>query len=244
MRKIFFVMAVVFGSQLANSQDLTFYGLLPAWNQTGKINHHFNYNLFLSTTVDAFDTKIAGVDYPSKDLQVYVQPSFIYVHSPNFNFAVAYVYQRNNPLNDNYVDENRLWQQIIFSFPLGRGRLANRFRFEERFIEDRTTGEYPMPTRFRYQVGFNTRLQGRTLEKGEFYLNAYNEFYFSLSGNKYATYSENWTYAGIGFHLGNAGKIELGYLLQASVRNLQQDKRFLDLAQIMWVTNFNFFKVK
>jgi hypothetical protein len=226
------------------AQNITFYGVLPAINQTGKISKKWNYNFFASTTIDAFDENIRGVEYPATDLQLYIQPSIIYVLSPNLNFAGSYTYQRNNPFNGNFVNEHRLWQQIIFSLPVSSGRITNRFRFEERFIENRATGEYPFSTRARYQLGFNMPLQGRTLEKNEFYFNAYNEFYFSLTGAKNATYSENWSYAGFGYDLGKMGRLELGYLFQVLVRNPQQDLRFFNLTQVTWITNFNFGKKK
>lgn len=149
-------------------QNLSFYGLLPAYSQTGKLGKKTNYNLFVSSTIDAFDKKVNSVEYPATDLQLYIQPSFIYVHSPNFNLAGSYTYVRNNPLNDNYVNEHRLWQQMIFSYALGKGKLNHRFRIEERFIEDKKTGHYPFHTRGRYQLAFSMPLQGRTLEKNEF----------------------------------------------------------------------------
>jgi len=244
MKKLLFFIGFVLLSQYTFSQNLTFYGLLPTINQTGRISKKWNYNFFVSTTIDAFDEKIKGVEYPATDLQLYIQPSIIYVHSPNLNFAGSYTYQRNNPFNGNFVNEHRLWQQVIFSLPVSKGRLTNRFRFEERFIENRATNEYPLSTRARYQIGFNMPLQGRTLEKNEFYFNTYNEFYFSLTGGKNATYSENWTYAGFGYDMGKIGRLELGYLFQTLVRNQAQDLRFLNLTQIMWVTNFNFAKNK
>ncbi len=240
MKKTTLIIGLIFISNIGFSQNLTFYGLLPAINQTGRISKKINYNLFISTTIDAFDEKINSVKYPATDLQFYLQPSIIYVHGPNLNFAGSYTYQRSNPFNGNFVIEHRLWQQIIFSKPISKGRLTNRFRFEERFIENMVTKEYPLSTRARYQLGFNIPLQGQALEKHEFYFNTYNEFYFSLKGAKNAIYSENWTYAGCGYDLGRMGRIELGYLLQLAVRNTNQDLRSLKLAQIMWVTNFNF----
>lgn len=225
-------------------QDLAFYGFLPAINQTGRISNKFNYNLFVSTTIDAFNRKINSVEYPATDLQFYLQPSIIYVQSPNLNFAGSYTYQRNNPFNNNFTNEHRIWEQVTYSFPLSNGRLSNRFRFEERFIENKISKKYPFSTRARYQIGFNMPLQGNTLEKNEFYFNTYNEFYFSITGDKNATYSEDWAYAGCGYDFGKMGRLELGYLFQAAVRNKQQDIRFLNLAQVMWITNFNFIKSK
>lgn len=220
-------------------QDLTFYGFLPALNLTGNLRGKFNVNLFSSTTIDAVNERISGIEYPATDLQFYLQPSLIYVHSPKLNFAASYTYQRNNPFQDNFVNEHRLWQQAIYSMPLGAGKLNQRLRVEERFIENRVLNTYPYFTRARYQIAFNRPLQGQMLDAHEFYLNMYNEFYFSLTGAKNATYSENWTYGGVGYDLGNIGRLEIGYLFQTAVRNAQKDLRFLQLAQVMWVKNFS-----
>jgi len=226
-------------AMVAESQDLTFYGFLPAINVTGNFGGKINVNLFSSTTIDAVRERIGGIEYPATDFQFYLQPSVIYVHSPQLNFAASYTYQRNNPFQDNFVNEHRLWQQAIYSMPLGVGKLNQRLRVEERFIENRVLNTYPFFTRARYQIAFNRPLQGRTLDAHEFYLNMYNEFYFSLTGAKNATYSENWTYSGAGYDLGNMGRFEVGYLFQTAVRNAQKDLRFLNLAQVMWVKNFS-----
>jgi len=221
------------------AQNLDFYGGLIAFNQTGKISRVFDYNFFASTTIDAFDHRIQNRNYPARDLQLYIQPSLVYKFNNTFNFAVSYTYQRNNPLNDDYSNEHRLWEQMLVTFNLGKVRWTNRFRFEQRFIENRITQRYPLSLRFRYQIGFNLPLQGKQLDPKEFYFAAYNEFYFSLTTPRNAFYSENWTYAGAGYHLGKWGKIEVGPLLQIAVLNLKHDWRILNLIQAMWVTNFN-----
>ena len=225
-----------------HAQNLSFYGLLPAISQTGRISNKVDYNFFASTTIDAFNSIQNNVEYTAKDLQLYIQPSIIYKFYPDFNVAASYTYQRNNPLTGDYSNEHRLWQQSIFSRSFKKIRMTNRFRLEERFIQNRTTGEYPLSTRLRYQMGFSLPLQGKTLDVKEFYLNAYNEFYFSLTGAKNATYSENWTYSGIGYRASNSTRIEMGYLLQIAARDKQQDLRFLNLMQISLIANFNFKK--
>ena len=237
MKQIALVLTLFLLSQSAAAQDLTFYGVLPAFSQTGDINSQIKYNLFVSTTLNAFERQVNGTRYPASNLKLYVQPSIIFIYSPNLNFAGSYTYQRSHPFNDLYVNEHRLWQQVIFSVPLFEGRMTNRFRFEERFIQNRTTGKYPLFTRFRYQVGFNKPLQGRKIDPKEIYFNTYNEFYFSLTGEKNAVYSENWTYAGFGYGIGPRSKIEIGYVLQLSVRNKNQDRQYLHLAQILWATS-------
>ena len=59
--------------------------------------------------------------------------------------------------------------------PVFNGRFTNRFRFEERFIQNKSLNSYPLSTRFRYQIGFNMPLQGKMLDVKEFYLNTENE---------------------------------------------------------------------
>ncbi len=242
MKKLLFLL--VFCQTIAFSQNLTFYGILPVINQTGRISQKFNYNFFASTTIDVFKSLQNNTNYPAKDLQLYIQPSIIYIASPNLNFGASYTYQRNNPITPDYTNEHRIWQQLIYSLPLANGRLTNRVRFEERFIQTNNTAPHSLATRARYQIGFNMPLQGKTLDEKEFYLNTYNEFYFSLSGTKNTTFSENWSYLGVGYNMGKMGRLELGYLSQMYVRNTAKDLRFLELTQLMWVTNFNFARKK
>jgi len=244
MKKIICVLLFLAIGMCVQAQNVTFYGLLPAISQTGRISDKIDYNFFASTTIDAFKSIQNNVEYPTKDLQLYIQPSIIYKFSPDFNVAASYTYQRNNPLTGDYSNEHRLWQQCIFSKNFNKTRMTNRFRFEERFIQNRTTNEYPFSTRLRYQAGFNLALQGKTLDVKEFYFNTYNEFYFSLTGEKNATYSENWTYAGVGYRVSEVSRFEMGYLLQIAARDKQKDLRILNLIQISWITNFNFEKKK
>jgi len=231
---------LLFISISLHAQNTTFYGVLPVLSQTGRISQRIDYNIFISSTFDAFDRTIKDVKYPSKDLQFYFQPSIIYKFTPNFNVSASYTFQRGNPIYTDFTNENRLWEQCIIGRNFGKLRMTNRFRFEERFIQDRETNSYPFSTRLRYQVGFNMPLQGKTLDAKEFYLNTYNEFYFSLTGAKNATFSTDWAYAGIGYNTANMGRIEVGYLLQVSVRDEEKDLQYLNLMQVSWITNFNF----
>jgi hypothetical protein len=231
--------------QQVSAQNLNFFGFLPSYSQTGLISKKFDYNFFASTTYSAFDMRFGGLDYPAKFLQVYVQPSLIYKHSPNLNFSVSftYNYQRGNP-RALFSSEYRPWQQVVFShnaFNM-KGRVTHRVRFEQRLIKNK--GDIRrLTTRLRYQIGYMVPLQGKTLDVHEFYLNMYNEFYFSLSNPearpRNAFYSENWTYIGIGFNTGKMGRIEVGPLYQGAYRNLQHERRNLSMLQILWVTNFN-----
>lgn len=215
-----------------------FNGIIPVISQTSRINDKLNFNIFLSTTIDAFKADIGGIHYPSTDMQLYVQPSVNFRLNQKTQLAGSYTYQRNNPFRDNFINEHRLWQQISYIIPLSKGKIGNRLRFEERFIQNKLTASFPLSTRLRYQISYTQPLSLTSKMNGKFYFNCYNEWYFSLSGNKNAFYSENWTYSGIGYQIGKKEKIEFGYLFQVAVRNSQHDLRFLNLLQIAWITNF------
>src|SRR6185312_17496701 len=141
MKKLVFAAIGMFISTAAFSQNLTFYGFLPSYSQTGIINRRFDYNFFASLTNSQFNRTIGEVYYPARILQPYIQPSLIYKYSPNLNFAVSltYNYQKNNP-DAPYVKEWRPWQQVVFSHNLFiRGRLSHRVRFEQRFQHNTLT---------------------------------------------------------------------------------------------------------
>ncbi|MEP6605732.1 MAG: DUF2490 domain-containing protein [Nitrosospira sp.] len=240
--KLVIILILLINANNSWAGDVNLFGVLPAISQTGRINDVFDYNLFLSTTVNATDRTIDGKQFAARDIQSYFQPSLIYKYSPQLNFAVAYVYQRTNPLNEDFTNENRAFQQIIFSTPVSTGNLYQRARFEERFITNARTHESPLSTRLRYMVGYNLPLQGERLDPGEFYLNTYNEFYFSTSGQRNALYSEDWLYGGIGYSTKNAGNIEIGPMLQTSVIDRLGHRRNLFLLQVLWSTNFDIFR--
>jgi hypothetical protein len=227
---------------ISRAGDADLFGVLPAISQTGRITDVFDYNLFVSTTLNATDRTVDGRRFPAGDIQSYFQPSLIYKYSPELNFAVAYVYQRTDPFNNDSTNENRAFQQAIFSTPILTGNLYQRVRFEERFITNNRTHETPLSTRLRYMVGYNLPLQGERLDPGEFYMNTYNEFYFSTSGQRNAVYSEDWLYGGIGYSTEGAGNIEMGPMLQTSVIDTQGHRRNLFLLQVLWSTNFDLFR--
>jgi hypothetical protein len=245
MKRLLYIAILFCCQQSAYSQNLNFYGILPSYSQTGLISRKLDYNFFVSATYSTFETNFGGLNYPSRFLQVYAQPSIIYKYSPDLNFALSltYNYQRGNPLSM-YFNEFRPWQQVVFSHRLFKfkGRFSHRLRFEQRLIKN--TGDIRrMTTRLRYQIGYMIPLQGKTLDAHELYINMYNEFYFSLSNPearpRNAFFSENWTYIGIGLNTGKWGRIEIGPLYQGAYRNRQHERRNLSMLQILWVTNFN-----
>jgi len=238
LRAITFTILLAIMALEARADDYDLYGGLLFLSQTGRISDTFDYNLFVSSTYNFTPVTFKGKTVPSRDTQLYLQPSVIYKYSPNLNLGLGYAFQKNNPLSHDFSDENRVWQQTVVSHELGKGRMTHRLRFEERFIHDRTTGGDPMSTRARYQLGYSIPLEGKQLDPGEFYINTFNEIYLSLAGKKNATYSENWTYLGLGYWISGVGRLELGPGYQTAVINTDGDRRNFLVLQLGLNTSF------
>ena len=246
-RSIPFLLLSFIFTHSAVAQRWSFFGVFPQYSQTGSISKRLTYNGFLSSTVDAFDRTIGEKQFPATNLQVYLQPSLHYKITPNTQVGIGCAYVKHN-LFGLPVNENRLWIQAVTGHPLGFGRLTHRLRYEERYPLNMRTKQWSYAQLFRYHVGFTLPLYDVNIQKTGPFVSVSNEAFLCLSGaknspvsSKNAFYGENWTYAGVGYNLGNRlGKVELGYMFQDMVRDPARNHRHLHLAQVTWSTNFSF----
>lgn len=237
MKVVLAIIFIIFSHSIF-AQSQQFYGLRPQINIIKEISNRWDLNVFTSTHPILIDNTYGKTKFPA-DIQYYFQTSPIYKYSPNLNFVfLGYIYQRTNPFSEDFVNENRLFQQVIFGKDTSFGLLTHRARFEERFIHNTALDTNSLSTRLRYQIALLIPLKGKELDNGEFYFNTYNEFYFSLTGDRNALFSENWSYAGIGYQTTQYGRIEVGPLIQRSIINQHHDVRYIDLLQFNWSYNF------
>lgn len=235
-------------SSLCLAQNWTFYGFFPAFSQTGNLSPKIQYNLYGSSTIDAFREVIEGKEYPATTLQYYIQPSLSYKLSPTLQVGLGYAYVMHN-LFGLHVNENRVWAQVVGThnfLAIPRLKLSHRLRYEERYPLNMKTDQWSYATLFRYQIGANYLLFDPKVQKTGFYAAASNEFFLCLTGainspisSKNGFYGENWLYGGLGYTTKKLGKIEVGYLYQNLIRNPQQNHRYLNLLQVTWATTFD-----
>ncbi len=237
--RLLLILIGILGCEKIFANNLDMYGARPFISATQNLNERWDANLFYSETLNLADEMRNGQRYPAKDLQSYFQGGFIYRYLPNINFAFGFVFQKSNPFSESYLNENRLWQQVIYIQPWFSGNLSHRLRFEERFIQDKARhGTRPLATRLRYQLAFTAPFIGTTIASKSWFYSVYNEFYFSTSGDRNAFYSEDWIFGGVGYQTSQWGRIEFGPLLQYAYINKNKDSRSLMLAQIGWSLNF------
>lgn len=243
-----YVLCLLLNSSLSFAQDWTFYGFFPTVSQSGNLSKKLQYNLLLSSTIDAFPQTVGKQEFPATTLQYYIQPSIAYRIRPNLQAGIGYAYVKHN-LFGLHVNENRLWAQVVAShnvpFP-GRVRLSHRLRYEERYPLNVKTDQWSYATLIRYQLGLTMPLYDPKVRSKGFYVSASDEMFFCMTGatnspisSKNAFYGENWLYGGLGYAAGKFGKIELGYMHQNLIRNQQQDRRYLNLLQVSWAANFD-----
>ena len=126
----------------------------------------------------------------------------------NNNLLLGYGYI----LSQNYrgdekekVVEHRIFQQFINREKIGRVHIQNRYRFEQRFIEE----DYRM--RFRYFMGFNIPFNSKVMAPKAVYLSLYNEIFLNLDS---PVFDRNRAYGALGYVLRSGLRVEAGYMYQ------------------------------
>ena len=128
----------------------------------------------------------------------------------NHNILLGYGYI----LSENYtgltdekitVNEHRIFQQFTSSQKVGSVKLGHRYRFEQRFVED------DFRLRFRYFLSINVPFSKNEAGSTKLYGSAYNEIFLNSES---AVFDRNRVYAGLGYHLNQNIRVELGYMNQ------------------------------
>lgn len=233
--KAFIFLIFVFCTSL-NAKTFDSYGVVPFISLSKGIATKTDLNFYHSDTFGLTENKFKGREYKSRPQQTYFQTALNYKFLPSLNLSLGHIYQRNNPVDVDFVNEHRIFEQMTFSHSLDEKQFTHRIRFEQRFIDERDAHEFK--TRLRYQIGLNFPLQGRQLDPGEWYFNCYNEFYFSTTGERNAFYSDDWAYAGFGYQTLEWGKLEAGPLAQYSVINRDKDFKSFYALQFGWILKF------
>lgn len=128
----------------------------------------------------------------------------------NNNFLVGYGYIRSeNYIGDTDdklgIDEHRIYQQFITKQKAGIVGVQNRFRFEQRFIED------DFKLRFRYFLGLNIPLTNLNLDDNTWYLSIYNEIFLNTEND---LFDRDRLYGGLGYKVNHTLRLEAGYMNQ------------------------------
>ena len=128
----------------------------------------------------------------------------------NNNFLLGYGYIRSEnyigDTDDKFgINEHRIYQQFITKQNAGIVAVQNRFRFEQRFIED------DFKLRFRYFLGLNIPLNNLQLDDRTWYLSIYNEVFLNTEND---LFDRDRLYGGLGYKINHGLRLEMGYMNQ------------------------------
>lgn len=142
--------------------------------------------------------------------QLVLRPGIGYELTPTTTIWLGYarIYTAQ-PFVSQSVEENRIWQQLLWSKKYTRFRLTARSRLEERFIQS------TVHMAWRYRQLFKTNIfvprhpkyQGVITEEAFFHLNDFN-----LQSNQ--GFDQNRLFVGLGYKTSKNSTIEIGYLNQ------------------------------
>jgi uncharacterized protein DUF2490 len=144
--------------------------------------------------------------------QSILRPALGYALSDKWSLWLGYAWNAFYPKVGESIDENRIWQQILWSDQTALGKLTSRSRLEQRFLE--TAGD-EVAWRFRQMFKLSQPIWGKLGLVG------WDEVFVGLNdpdGNKTlgATkgFDQNRAFAGFGYDFDKQIRVEVGYLNQ------------------------------
>jgi hypothetical protein len=132
----------------------------------------------------------------------------------NNNLLLGYAFIHSEPYiagtdRKRKIDEHRLFQQFITRQRFGRTYIQHRYRIEERFLPE------DFRLRFRYFLSVNLPLNLKALDKGAWYLSAYNEIFLHADG---PVFDRDRLYGALGYVIRKDLRLEAGWMSQIQER--------------------------
>ncbi|MCH2174044.1 DUF2490 domain-containing protein, partial [Myxococcota bacterium] len=141
--------------------------------------------------------------------QTIVRPGIGWALSESTTVWVGYGWIRDYPAGRSDIDENRLWQQLLWNGGVGGWSIQSRTRLEQRFLD---TGD-DVGWRFREFV----KVLYPLLESNRLRFAAYNELFLNLNSTDWGAdsgFDQNRLFVGLNAPVNSARTVqaELGYL--------------------------------
>lgn len=216
-----------------NAQTKQVAGIFPTIDHSGEISKKLEYSFYYFGALPLVNLKKPDFGNDDALLLFYAEQALTYKFSPKFSVTGSYVYQRENALNENFVNENRIHIQATYKHKLQNLDLKHRVRLDNRFVQNRVTKETPYTHRLRYLLGVELPLGDKT------YFTAYEEAFFNTFKGASAVYGENWAYAAVGWKINDQHKIETGplYIIWNTGTNSWFHQYYW---QFTWISHVNF----
>lgn len=124
---------------------------------------------------------------------------------------------------DAHFIEHRIFQDVITQQKMATATVKHRFRFEQRFIENKD-----FKSRFRYQLGLEVPIYQNTEKNQLLYASFYNEVFMNTDENsrKINVFDRNRLYVGAGFKFNKDLGVQVGWMNQMLQNTSHQQLMF------------------
>ncbi len=199
-----------------SAQDELVLGYLPNIQVEGSLSDRVGY-FFQSGSELTFWGKTDGEALRSTAnvLNLDLAPGITFDLGTKWNMAAAFVARRRNPFSGKAGTELRPWQQATYILRLGKYRLRNRLRAEQRFVQKERGGDFQLNHRFRYRISVDFPLNGDRLDDKEFYFNGSAEWLFTLPREQFFFYRNQRGSASLGYQFNKKNRLETGIELRS-----------------------------
>lgn len=177
-----------------------------------KLGSWFIYNGFFNVSPKVelfFETQLRNWETFSNPENFFLRPYFNYNVTKNFQSGLGLEYHKSWTYAENSdekvsSDEFRVTMQIMIFHKIDRVSLQHRYRYEFRNVD----GDHLQRTRYRIQA--TIPINNKSVEKGTFFMNTFNEFLVDTKPR--LALSQNRFYLAGGYQFSKNLNFQFGYL--------------------------------
>ena len=219
---------------IAEAQSTYKAGIFPTIDHSGKLTPKLEYGLYYFGAFPFYNIK-PNTSINTKALLLYSENAMTYHFNNKFGITAAYVFQKENPSEINFSNENRIHMQMHYKIKQHEFELKHRLRFDYRSIKSSNVQSAEIKHRIRYLLGYSRHF--KSSEK--FYYSLYEEVFFNTKPINKGALSENWASFMVGKKINETNKLETGPLfITWKIGNNSWFNQFY--WQIAWVSQFDF----
>ncbi len=185
---------------------------------TDKWGLHTEYQWRRSDIIQEWQQSLArvGADFRLND-QVMISGGYAYIIS--FPYGEQPIAQK--------FDEHRIWQQLILNHSSGRVYFNHRYRLEQRWLENVSSGgnggtmndDYRYANRARYRFMINIPLNNEAIQPKTLFVSVYDEVFLGFGENIGVNIlDQNRLYGALGYQFSSAGNVQFGYLYHKVIK--------------------------
>lgn len=209
---------------------------------TDKISLHTEYQFRRADGFSEWQQSLTriGVDYKLKDNITL---------TAGYGYIVTYPYG-DQPVADQFK-EHRIWQTVTTTQRIGRLYLNNRYRLEQRWIENRVknvsgkfeSDGFTFRQRIRYRFLVNIPISKGAMDPGCIFASVYDEPFLQFGKNFGSNYlDQNRLYLAVGYVVNSHCNVQLGYLNQYIIKGDGLKAERNHTMQVGFTYNFDFRK--